>query len=344
MVESLHTQAELAAVLGALRDGDEAAFTAIAERHRRELHVHCYRMLGSFHDAEDMVQEALLRAWRSRASFEGRSSFASWLYRIATNVCLSQLERRPRRILTPDVAPAPVDAAAAPAWRPDLPWLEPYPDSLLGLPSPEEDEPDAVVVARETIELAYLVAIQHLPARQRAVLILRDALGWSERETAALLETSVPSVKSALQRARSTMRTQLPSHRLDWAAAGPREDERPVLERFMAAYERADSQALIAILCEDARQTMPPALFWLDGGDAIVAHARRLLDGAIGEFRMVATTANRQPAAAAYLRYPGASVFRLSGLNVLRIEGGRIAEITSFSPALCAPFGLPATL
>ena len=334
------------AVLAALRDGHEAAFGALAERYRRQLNVHCYRMLGSYHDAEDMVQETLLRAWRSRSTFEGRSLFRTWLYRIATNVCLTALERRPRALTVPDVVPPTegFELGSAVQWRPELPWLEPYPDSLLEPPAPDDVEPDTVAVSRETIELAYLAAVQHLPPRQRAILILRDALGWSEKETATLLETTTISIRSALQRARTTMRARLPSHRLAWSASEPTDEDREVLDRFMAAYDRFDAGALTALLCEDARQTMPPALLWFDGRDAIVGHYEHLLDGTLGEFRMLPVWANRQPAAAAYLRRPGGKVFRLSGLNVLRIEGGRIAEITSFSPELCKPFGLPVTL
>jgi RNA polymerase sigma-70 factor (ECF subfamily) len=271
----------------------------------------------------------------------------TWLYKIATNACLTALERRPRRVLPPDVA-APADAVtldmhAPPAWRPELPWLEPYPDELLDAAGPA-DEPEHAALDRETIELAYLAAAQHLPSRQRAIFLLRDALGWSEQETAQVLETSLASVKSALTRARSRMRTLLPSGREDWAAAPAGDDERAALERFMRAYEESDAAALAAILREDARQTMPPALLWFDGRNAIIAHHARLFDGSIGTFRLMPARANRQLAAAAYLRSPGETAYRLAGLNVFRVEGDRIAEITSFSPELCGPFALPTTL
>jgi RNA polymerase sigma-70 factor (ECF subfamily) len=339
------SELEQTVVVAALRDGDEAAFAALSDRYRRQLHVHCYRMLGSFHDAEDMVQETFLRAWRARTSFEGRSLVRTWLYRIATNACLNALDRRPRAIMPPDVvAAADPGTLAEPELRPDLPWLEPYPDDLLETASPSETEPDSMAVSRETIELAYLVALQHLPGRQRAVLILRGALGWSEKETAALLETSVAAVKSADQRARATMRERLPSHRPDWSAPKADADEREVLDRFMAAFDRADAAALTELLREDALQTMPPALLWFDGRDAIVDHFRRLTDGTVGDFRLLATRANRLPAAAAYLRVPGDTGFRLSGINVLRVEKGRISEITSFGDRLCQPFRLPAML
>jgi RNA polymerase sigma-70 factor, ECF subfamily len=343
-------QTEEAAVLAAVRAGDASAFTVLAERYRRQLHVHCYRMLGSFEDAEDLVQETLLRAWRARGRFQGRSLFRTWLYRIATNACLNALERHPRRILPPDVAPATDPASlephAEPVWAPELPWLQPYPDHLLERAAPSDTEPDAMVVSRETIELTYLAAIQHLPPRQRAILILRGALGWSAGETAALLETTLPSVNSALQRARSTMRARLPERRLDWAAVTePTADEQAVLRRYMDAYERSDVAALVALLREDARQTMPPAPLWFDGREALAALNRQLLGpGSPGAFRYVATAANRQPAAACYLRRHGESEYRLEGLDVLRIEDGGIAEITTFTLELLPAFGLPLTL
>src|SRR5919107_4151785 len=196
---------------------EESAFTALVERHRAELQVHCYRMLGSFEDSEDLVQETFLRAWRGRASFSPRasSSFRAWLYRIATNACLDVLRRRPRRILPPQVAPA-ADPTVPPSPPADLAWLQPYPDRLLEPIAPAHDEPGAVVVARETIELAFIAAIQHLPPRQRAVLILRDVLGWSAKETASLLDVTVVSANSALQRGRATLRQLLPERRTEW--------------------------------------------------------------------------------------------------------------------------------
>ena len=344
-----------AAVLAAVRAGDAAAFAALAERYRRPLHVHCYRMLGSVDDAEDLVQETFLRAWRGRAGFEGRSLFRTWLYRIATNACLNALARAPRRVLPLDVVP-PVTAAsdwsdppAEPPRAPEVPWLQPYPDRLLG-PSepaaPRDTEPDAAVVARETIELAYLAALQHLPPRQRAVLLLRDVLDWSAKETAALLDTTVQAVNSALQRARATMRARVPSGRHDWApATAPTEAERALLHRFIEAWERDDAGALTALLREDARWAMPPAPLWFDGRDAIALLLARFPIGWQGcAFRLVPTGANRQPAAASYLRAGGESAYRLTGVHVLRVEGDRIAEITSCSVELCRAFGLPDTL
>lgn len=338
--------ADEAAALAAVRSGDQAAFAELVERYRRPLHVHCYRMLGSFDDAEDLVQETMLRAWRGRAAFEGRSSVRTWLYRIATNACLNVLERAPRRVLSPEVT-APARAAQAPATAaPEIRWLQPYPDDLLGPASPPETEPEAMVISKETIELVYLAAIQHLPPRQRAVLLLRDVLGWSANDTAVLLEMSVASVNSALQRARSTIRAELPSGRLDWGPARQStEQERAVLQQFMDAFEQANVRALSEMLREDARQTMPPIPLRFDGREAIVAHYAFLLGAeSPGDFRLLATWANRQPAVAAYLRPPGESEYSLSGLNVLRVEGGMIAEITSFGADLCRGFRLPPTL
>jgi RNA polymerase sigma-70 factor, ECF subfamily len=325
---------------------DEAAFAALVERHRRELQVHCYRMLGSFEDSEDLVQETFLRAWRKRASFssEGRSSFRAWLYRIATNACLDVLRSRPRRVLPPQVAAAG-DAAAPPAPPADLPWLQPYPDRLLDAIAPVEDEPGAAVVARETIELAFLAAIQHLPPRQRAVLLLRDVLGWSAKDTASLLETSLPSVNSALQRARATLRGRLPDRRTEWAPSpGPSEEERELLRRYLDAHERADAGALAELLREDARLTMPPHPTWYMGREAVRIASEKGFDPEFGRLRSVVAHANLQPAAAHYLRPPGESEYRPLALDVLRIEGGRVAEIHSFVyPGLFPAFGLPAT-
>jgi RNA polymerase sigma-70 factor, ECF subfamily len=323
---------------------DESAFAALVERHRRELQVHCYRMMGSFEDSEDLVQETFLRAWRARASFssDGRSSFRAWLYRIATNACLDALRRRPRRVLPPQVAAAG-DPNVAPSPPADLPWLQPYPDRLLESIAPAEDEPGAAVVARETIELAFLAAIQHLPPRQRAVLILRDVLDWSAKETASLLEASVAAVNSALQRARATMQDRLPARRTEWApASGPSAEERELLRRYLDAHERTDADALAELLRENARLTMPPHPVWYEGRDAILTAVRQGFEPEFGSLRSVATGANLQPALAHYLRPPGESTYRALALDVLRVEGGGLAEITSFVMAELFPaFGLP---
>jgi RNA polymerase sigma-70 factor (ECF subfamily) len=323
-------------VVEAAQAGNEAAFSALVEQHRRELRVHCYRMLGSFDEAEDMVQETFLRAWRSRETYAARSTFRAWLYRIATNACLDHLERTPRR-------PVPVPGVPG---HSEVPWLQPFPDPLLDQAAPQADEPDAVVVARETIELAFLVAVQHLPPRQRAVLMLRDVLGWPAAEAAELLESSVASVNSALQRARATLREHLPERRAEWTSAAPSEEERTVLQRFVEACEDADLDALGALLREDAIFTMPPELGWYQGRDTIMAAWGPAMVGpeALGEFRLVPVTANRQPAAANYLRKSGEREFRALSLDVLRIVDGEIAEVTTFGPDKFKLFGLPAAI
>jgi RNA polymerase sigma-70 factor (ECF subfamily) len=334
------TSAESPAAAAAIRAGDESAFVALAERYRRQLHVHCYRMVGSLEDAEDLVQESILRAWRRRTSFEGRSSFRGWLYRIATNACLDFLERRPSRVLAPDVVPAsdPLLELPAPA---ELPWLDPYPDRLLEPAASRHEEPEAVVVGKETIELAFMAAIQHLQPRRRAVLVLRDVLGWSAKDTAAVLGVSVASANSALQRARATLKARLPPRRLDWAATGePSASERALLDRYMQAHEQGDMNSLARLLREDARVSAAPLPLWFDGRDAFLASARR--SAAAGRFRFLATGANGQLAAASYVRDAGGSDYRPLAIDVLRIEGDRVAEITTFlRPDLFAAFGLP---
>jgi RNA polymerase sigma-70 factor (ECF subfamily) len=323
-------------VAEAARAGDEAAFASLVQRHRRELQVHCYRMLGSFDEAEDLVQETFLRAWRRRETYAGRSTFRAWLYRIATNACLDHLERNPRR---------PVPVAGAPGHS-EVSWLQPFPDSMLDQVAPQADEPDAVAVARETIELAFLVAVQHLPPRQRAVLMLRDVLGWPATEAAELLGWSVASVNSALQRARATLREHLPEQRTEWTSAAPSEEERAVLQRFVEACEDADLDALGTLLREDVIFSMPPEPGWWQGRDTIIAAWTPAMVGpeALGEFRLVPVAANRQPAAANYIRKPGEREFHALSLDLLRIVDGEIAEITTFGPDKFGLFGLPATL
>jgi len=337
---------EQTAFLAATRAGDESVFGSHVERYRRELQVHCYRMLGSFDDSEDLVQETFLRAWRGRATFRGRSSVRTWLYRIATNACLDVLHKRPRRFMPPDVAPA-ADPTAIPGPPPaDIAWVTPYPDRLLDTIASGDEAPEAEVVSRETIELAFIAAMQHLPTRQRAALVLRDVLGWSASESAALLETSVAALNSALQRARATLKEHLPPRRLDWPpASDPSADERVLLQRFMDAHETADVAAIAAILRGDARMVMPSLGNWYDGRDAVATTMKlgfSTLEGA--EFRMVPTGANRQPAVAFYLRLANEPEFRGFLLNVLRIEGGAIVEIAGFGADVFPAFGLPPTL
>ncbi|TME57965.1 MAG: sigma-70 family RNA polymerase sigma factor [Chloroflexi bacterium] len=314
---------------GAAIGGDEAAFADLTERHRRALHVHCYRMLASFDDAEDAVQETFLRAWRSRDSFDGSSLVRAWLYRIATNVCLDTLRRSARRL------PAMHSFA-------EVPWLQPYPDRLLDEIAPSDEEPDSVAVERETIELAFLAAMQLLPPSQRAAFIVRDVLGWPASKTASLLDTTVAAANSAVQRARATMREHLPARRSEWSAAEPSARERELLERFIDAHQRCDAAAAVAISAQDLRITMPPFPYLYDGLDVIAP----LLDRALreGEWRLVPTRANRLPTAASYLRRPGDTEFRAFKFDVLRVRDDRIAEITTFGPGLFAAFGLQPTL
>ncbi|WP_031506241.1 RNA polymerase subunit sigma-70 [Streptomyces megasporus] len=332
-------------VVEAVRAGDEGVFTELAERHRHELRVHCYRMLGSFTDAEDLVQETLLRAWRGREGFAGRATFRAWLYGIATHACLDALDAPARRR---EVAVA-VDASggAADSTLAEVPWLQPCPDGLLDLAAPVGGEPDAVAIARETVELAFLAAIQHLPPLQRAVLILRDVVGWPARETAEALEASVASVKSALQRARATLRERLPERRAEWrAATAVAEAERALLRRYVDASRRADLSGLAALLREDVRQTMPPAHLVFDGRTAILDMWRPVLEGdrAWGEWHSVPLAVNRQPAVANYVRRPGEEAYTAINIDVLCVEDGLITEITTFGPEVLPAAGPALTL
>jgi RNA polymerase sigma-70 factor (ECF subfamily) len=296
------------------------------ERHRRELHVHCYRMLGSFEEAEDLVQETYLRAWRARDSVAPGDNVRAWLYKIATNACLDALRARSRR------TPALQSVA-------DVPWLQPYPDRLLDEIAPSEEEPDAVVVERETIALAFVAVIQLLPPRQRAVLVLRDVLEWSAKETAEALEISVAAANSALQRARATLEDQpLPD-----TAGELNDEERDLLARYVDAHQRADVEASLAITRDDIRVTMPPKPWLYEGIEQVRPLMTEGLPGA-GDWRVLATSANRMPAAACYLREHGATEFRAFKLDVLRIVDGQVAEVTTFDAKLFEQFGLPATL
>jgi RNA polymerase sigma-70 factor (ECF subfamily) len=340
------SRADEGALVAAAQAGDESAFGDLVEGHRRELQVHCYRMVASLEESEDLVQETFLRAWRKRESFQGRSTFRAWLYRIATNACLDFLDQSARRPLAREGL-SMADAAAVPASA-EIGWLQPYPDHLLGPMAAGNAEPDAVVVARETIELAFLVAVQHLPPRQRAVLILRDVLGWPAKETAALLDMSVTAVKSALQRARPVLQQHLPRHRQEWApSADPSREQRVLVQRFMDAHERDDIPAFAELLSTDVRLTMPPHAMWFVGRAAVTAFSRHVFGPGSpvyqAQWRCVPIRANRQPAVAGYVRLPGNREYRAQVLNVLRIEDGTIAEIMAFESRLFPKFGLPLT-
>ncbi|MFY9913170.1 MAG: RNA polymerase subunit sigma-70 [Nocardioidaceae bacterium] len=317
---------------------DERTFSDAADRHRRELHVHCYRMVGNFEEAEDLVQETLLRAWRSRGSFDrgtasgGGGNFRAWLYRIATNACLDSLRGSSSRRVTS------FDSFA------EVPWLQPYPDRLLD-ELVTENEPEAAALSRETIELGYVALMQLLPARQRAALVLRDVLGWSAAETADLLDMSVAAANSALQRARATLQQNPLERDRAGSAWEPTEDEKRLLEGFIEAHQRGDFAASIALMHEDIRVTMPPHPMVYDG----VAAMRGLMERAfgaegMGEWRLVPAWANRQPAALSYLRRPGDAEFRAFKFDVLRCADGTVREITTFDARLCAAFGLPEVL
>ncbi|NEE02448.1 RNA polymerase subunit sigma-70 [Phytoactinopolyspora halotolerans] len=324
-----NTQPEKLGVNG-LGEVDEPAFSGLAERHRRELHVHCYRMLGSFEDAEDAVQETFLRAWRRRETFEGRSTLRAWLYRIATNACLDLLaKRRPK-----------------PATGGEVPWLQPYPDRLLDeLPASDADQPETFAVARETIELAYLVAVQHLAPRPRAVLILRDVLGWPAKEVAQLLGDSVNSVNSALQRARAGMREHLPAERQDWTG-GEEEDSgtRELVRRYTDASVATDVHGLATLLRDDVRCSMPPTPGLHVGRDAVVNSW--VEDGfeSLGRLRGVFTSVNRQPAVAFYLWRKRQDAYLPLTIDVLRVTGGEITEIVTFHDDRFPQLGLPERL
>jgi RNA polymerase sigma-70 factor (TIGR02960 family) len=310
---------------------DRTSFTASVERHRRELHIHCYRMLGSFEESEDLVQETFLRAWRRRETLQEHSSLRAWLYKIATNACLDALDKRPRTVSATG----------------EVLWLQPYPDELLEELPGEGDDPEAAVVSKETIELAYLVAIQRLVPRQRAVLILRDVLGCSARETADLLETSVPAVNSALQRARAAMKQHLPERRAEWAPdTDPTAAERELLERYVRYTETPEPVALKRLLTEDVRFSMPPAPGMWEGRDVVV---QSWVEGgfgseSFGSMRCVVTRANRQPAVACYVRRPGDDGYSPMAIDVLRVADGEIAEIVTFDGAVFGWFGLPERL
>jgi RNA polymerase sigma-70 factor (ECF subfamily) len=315
-------------LLAAARKGDEGAYRALVEPHRAELIAHCYRITGSVHDAEDAIQDAMLRAWRGLSRFEGRSSARSWLYRIATNACLDVVARRRKRVLPIDYGPP-----ARPDEGPGEPllesvWIEPCADESLGLDDGLA-APDARYEQRESVELAFVAALQHLPANQRAALILRDVLGFSAQEVAETLETTVASVNSALQRARQNVDERLPeqSQQATLRSLGD-ERIRELVERYMDAMQRGDVDAVVAMLAEDATWSMPPLQIWFRGRSEI---ARFLADYAFTvRWRHLPTRVNGQPTAACYAWDEEQGMYVGSILDVLTLEGSRIAEVTSF--------------
>jgi RNA polymerase sigma-70 factor (ECF subfamily) len=317
-------------LLEAARDGDESAYRRLVDAHHGELHAHCYRMLGSVHDAEDALQEAMLRAWRGLPRFEGRSSVRSWLYKIATNACLDAIGKRPKRVLPVDYAPAadPHDGPGEPVV--EQVWMEPYPDETLGL----EDGyagPEARYEQRESVELAFVAALQLLPATQRAVLILREVLGFSAQESAEALDTTTASVNSALQRARATVEDRLPdqSQQATLRALG---DDRvtELVEAYMEAWERDDVDTVVSMLAEDAAFTMPPLRTWFGGRDQIAIFLAGSPMSGQWDWRPIRVRANGQEALAFYSWDPDEKAYLPFALNVLTFEGERIADVTAF--------------
>ncbi len=324
-----------ASFIAVVRSGDTARFALLTERHRRELQVHCYRMLANYEDAQDMTQETFLRAWHKRESFKGHAALRTWLYRIATNVCLDFLAKRHDRTPVPSGLP---DSGS------EVLYLQPYPDRML------PEDPQESAVARETIELAFIAAVQHLPPRQRAVFILRDVVGWPAAKAAEALGLTVASVTSALQRARVTMRERLPDRRLDWRSPTAHElsnDERGVVKSYIDAHERNDLDGLMSLLRGDLRFVMLP-----EAGTSAVT-AKDAVDGWVSgglfqpgydDWRGIATTVNRMPAAALYLRRPDDPEYRLFTIAVLHIVDGKIVELTGFDATDKPWLSLPPTL
>jgi RNA polymerase sigma-70 factor (ECF subfamily) len=321
-----------AATVAAFTRGDPDAFDHITRRYSPELRVHCYRMTGSFDDAEDLLQETLMRAWNRRDSYAGRAGVRAWLYRIATNVCIDAARARAARRTAEQGEVAPPYAR--------FPWMQPYPDSLL--------EPaattDARVVSRDTIELAFLAAVQSLPPKQRAVLILRDVLEFSAKETAEILDDTAAAVNGALQRARATLERRRGT-RAARDMSTPSFDEAVLLQAFMDAQDRGDVGAIVDLLREDVRMTLfPDAVTW-DGREEVARELRRKRRDFDGEVRSVPIAANRQPALAVYVRYGADVAYRAWALVLLGMRGGKLREIATFaSPDLFTRFGLPPTL
>ena len=326
-----------AATVGAFRDGDSVAFDRITRRFSPELRVHCYRMIGSLDDAEDLLQETLMRAWNRRDSYEGRAGVRAWLYRIATNACIDAARARAARLA------AEHGGGAAPRYD-RFPWLQPYPDALLDQAASEDAQPDARVVSRDTIELAFLAAVQGLPPKQRAVLILRDVLDFSARETAEILDDTTAAINGALQRARATIQRRRDTRHAGGAST-PSFDEALLLQAFMDAQDRGDVGAIVDLLREDVRMTLlPDAVTW-DGREEVARELRRKRQDFDGDVRSMPIAANRQPALAVYVRGAGDVVYSAWAIVLLGMRDGKLREIATFaSPDLFSRFGLPPTL
>ena len=307
-----------------------ADFDALTARYERELLAHCYRMSGSVHEAEDLVQETFLRAWRASADFQGRSSVRTWLYRIATNVCLTNLESRPRRPLPTGLGAPDVDAADPLDAQPEVPWLEPIPDAAVQ------------VEEKDTIRLAFVAALQHLPARQRAVLILRDVLRWSAAEVAEALETTAVAVNSALQRAHAQLEKQRPTP--DGPTPELTDVQRQLLDDYVEAFWRKDIDRIVSLLTAEATWEMPPFTGWYSGSTTIGELIATQCPGGSHDMPMIATWANGQPAYGLYMRTPDGG-FRPFQLQVLELEGDRVRHVSAFHGAeVFVRFGLPDSL
>jgi RNA polymerase sigma-70 factor (TIGR02960 family) len=331
-------------VLARARAGDEEAFRELTEPHRRELQLHCYRILGSAQDAEDLVQETLLAAWRGLDGFEGRSSLRAWLYRIASNRCLNALRDRGRRPRELPLPPEPSPVPPKPTRLAEPIWLEPYPDAWLEGVTDVTARPDAVYEAREAVSLAFVAALQHLPPLQRAVLVLRDVLGFRAAEVAEMLETTEASVNSALKRAHTSIELRLPARA---EAPLPRSPaEREIVGRFADAFQSGDVDRVVALLSDAAWLTMPPEPLEYQGAAAIGRFLSTVpAGGALERIRLIPTRANQQPAFGCYLRDPHAPIARAYGLMVLTLAGDRVAAITGFIDSGIFPlFGLPRTI
>jgi RNA polymerase sigma-70 factor, ECF subfamily len=329
--------------LARAREGDDAAFTRLVGPMRRELHAHCYRMLGSTHDADDALQDALVRAWRGLGRFEARGSLRSWLYTVATRTCLDLIEARGRRAMPVDLGPASDYAMIGEVPRADVSWLGPYADAGLAAGAAAAD---ARYEQREAVELAFVAALQHLPGNQRAALLLFEVLGFSAAEIAATMETSTASVNSALQRARAIVATRIPALTQQQALRTIGDARvRETVVRFSRAFERGDADALVALLTEDVTWSMPPLVHWYRGLAAVTDFAVRVPLTACGSWRHRATSANAQPAVAFYLRNGDAGPHLGWSITVLTLRGEQIAEITSFiGPDHFVAFGLPASV
>jgi RNA polymerase sigma-70 factor (TIGR02960 family) len=327
------------ATISRARQGDEEAFRELTDPYRRELQMHCYRILGSVQDAEDLLQETLLAAWRGLDQFQGRSSLRAWLYRIATNRCLNALRDSERHPLTARTDLPPPTRMTEPL------WLEPYPDAMLdGLPDPAPG-PEARYESKESIALAFVAGLQHLPPRQRVVLVLRDVLGFGAAEAAEILDSSEASVNSAVQRARATLEARVPAAREQ--APLPRSDrERRLLARFAEAFESGNVEAIVQLLTDDAVLTMPPEPGEYLGPDAIGAFlANRFTAHAGRRVRLIATRANAQPAFGHYIEDQQSPICHSFGVLVLTLEGDRVSRLTRFGDTGILPhFGLPRTL